>query len=490
MADYSLDYQIRYDSERNSCGILFKCFDTPNSVTVFGLSKPDVVEPLLLRVRNACLDFHRLWSFSSAESDISRINGQVDRVEVDQSTADLLREMIAFNHQTVTPTFKPDESKSLQDWADEIHTTLTNIFPQVKDEDEVAESFLSGGVDSSYVLAMSDAKRADSCGYDEERFDESLGILFDLVRSPYFTPETVAKEQGIIGQEIKMYDDSPEWRVNINLMQAMYSEHSINKDIAGTVETIAQITPEILYDCYNSYYNLNNMVLCVAGNITPEQVLAVADSKLTKDEPSVTESLMPEEPYKVKQDYIEQTLPVAVPLFSLGYKEDGGSGYVTSKESLCTAILLEAFAGEGSELYRELLDKKLINSSFAAEYIDGTGYRYISFSGESREPKLAAEIIKKAVVELHEKGISEEDFENARNCTYGRIARSWDSPSAIATDLINSQFTGREIFEPINLISGLTVNDVNERLRSELDPENFCLSVIKGIEAAVEDKSI
>ena len=231
-----------------------------------------------------------------------------------------------------------------------------------------------------------------------ERFDESLGILFDLVRSPYFTPETVAKEQGIIGQEIKMYDDSPEWRVNINLMQAMYSEHSINKDIAGTVETIAQITPEILYDCYNSYYNLNNMVLCVAGNITPEQVLAVADSKLTKDEPSVTESLMPEEPYKVKQDYIEQTLPVAVPLFSLGYKEDGGSGYVTSKESLCTAILLEAFAGEGSELYRELLDKKLINSSFAAEYIDGTGYRYISFSGESREPKLAADIIKKAVV--------------------------------------------------------------------------------------------
>ena len=99
MADYSLDYQIRYDSERNSCGILFKCFDTPNSVTVFGLSKPDVVEPLLLRVRNACLDFHRLWSFSSAESDIAHINGQVDRIEVDQSTADLLREMIAFNRQ-------------------------------------------------------------------------------------------------------------------------------------------------------------------------------------------------------------------------------------------------------------------------------------------------------------------------------------------------------------------------------------------------------
>ena len=99
MADYSLDFQIHYDSERDSCGIFFKCFDTPNSVTVFGLSNPDVVEPLLLRVRGACLGFHRLWSFSSDESDIARINRQVDRVEVDRRTADLLREMIAFNQQ-------------------------------------------------------------------------------------------------------------------------------------------------------------------------------------------------------------------------------------------------------------------------------------------------------------------------------------------------------------------------------------------------------
>ena len=320
-----------------------------------------------------------------------------------------------------------------------------------------------------------------------ERFDESLEILLDLIRSPYFTPETVAKEQGIIGQEIKMYEDSPEWRVNMNLLQAMYSEHPINKDIAGTVETIAEITPEILYDCYNSYYNLNNMVLCVAGNITPEQVLAIADKKLTADEPAVTESLIPEEPYKVKQDYIEQTLPVAVPLFSLGYKEDADSAAVTGKESLCTAIMLEAFAGEGSRLYRELLDKKLINSSFGAEYSYGIGYRHISIGGESREPELAAEIIRNAVRELHKKGISAEDFENARNCVYGRLVRSWDSPSAIANDLISSQFMGRKVFEAENLITELTVDDINERLRSELDPENFCLSVIKGIESAAED---
>ena len=72
-----------------------------------------------------------------------------------------------------TPSFAPDKTKSLDDWADEIHSTLAHIMTEVKEPNEVAESFLSGGVDSSYVLAMSDAKRADSCGYDEERFDES-----------------------------------------------------------------------------------------------------------------------------------------------------------------------------------------------------------------------------------------------------------------------------------------------------------------------------
>lgn len=72
-----------------------------------------------------------------------------------------------------TPEFHPDDSKSLEEWADEIHTTLQKIMPEVKTEDEKADSFLSGGVDSSYVLAMSDAQKADSCGYDDERFDES-----------------------------------------------------------------------------------------------------------------------------------------------------------------------------------------------------------------------------------------------------------------------------------------------------------------------------
>ena len=113
-----------------------------------------------------------------------------------------------------------------------------------------------------------------------ENFDESFEILLDFVQSPYFTEETVAKEQGIIGQEIRMYDDSPEWCVMFNMLENMYHNHPVKIDIAGTVESIAKITPDYLYQCYNTFYNLNNMVLCVAGDLTVEDVLKTADKML------------------------------------------------------------------------------------------------------------------------------------------------------------------------------------------------------------------
>lgn len=315
-----------------------------------------------------------------------------------------------------------------------------------------------------------------------DKFEESLEILLDLVQSPYFTEETVAKEQGIIGQEIKMYEDSPEWKVMMNLLQAMYQNHPINIDIAGTVETIAKITPETLYDCYNSYYNLNNMVMCIAGNVTPEQVLEIADRKLKLNDSLDTKSIFPDEPYEVAKKYVEQTLPVAVPIFELGFKEKAPKTSATIKELVCTDILLTAFSGESSALYRELIDKKLINSTFDSEYLEGNGYRAVIFSGESRNPQLAAEIIRNAVKELHKNGISEEDFQTAKRAVYGKLVAGFDNPSSIVSGIINAEFAGRKIFDSVEVIASLTAEDVNNRLKNQLDAENYALSIVKGIE--------
>lgn len=315
-----------------------------------------------------------------------------------------------------------------------------------------------------------------------ENFRESLEILLDLIQSPYFTPETVAKEQGIIGQEIKMYDDSAGWRVMMNLQQAMYHNNPVNTDIAGTVETIAEITPEILYDCYNAYYNLNNMVMVIAGNVSPYEVEEIADRKL-KDSPSAdTKSIFPDEPYEVKEKYVEQRLPVAVPMFCLGFKENAKTELPTVKEAVCTDILLEAFTGEGSELYRELLDKKLINSTFGADYFAGMGYRAVMFEGETHSPSEAAEAICKGVRKLRETGISREDFEIAKRSVYGSVVSSFDSLSTTANMLIDAEFCGKTLFDYIETVADITFEDVCERLKYQLDPENISLSVVKGID--------
>ena len=282
--------------------------------------------------------------------------------------------------------------------------------------------------------------------------------------------------------QIKMYQDSPEWMVNMNLLQALYHNHPINIDIAGTVDTIAEITPDTLYDCYNSYYNLNNMVLCVSGNVSLDDVMEVADSKLKDNEPVVTESIFPDEPYEVKQSFTEQKLPIAVPLFAVGFKENAPKSFASSKELLCTSILLKAFAGQSSALYRRLLDEKLVNANFGTEYMEGCGYRSVIFSGESREPEKAADIIKEEVVRLHETGISKEDFEIAKRSVYGGIAYSFDSNYAIAAEVINAEFTGRGIFEDADIIADITLDDINERLKEQLDPNNCSLSVIKGLD--------
>ncbi len=315
-----------------------------------------------------------------------------------------------------------------------------------------------------------------------DQFKESLEILFDLIQSPYFTPETVAKEQGIIGQEIKMYADNPDWKVFINLLQALYQNHPMNKDIAGSVESIAEITPEVLYECYNGFYNLHNMVLCVAGKVSLDEVLAVADSKLKNNEPVSTESVFPDEPYAVAKPLIEEKLPVAVPQFALGFKENAPLEYPTLKEYLCTNILLDAFGGTGSALYRRLLDENLINSGFSSSYLSGPGYRTVVFEGESREPRRAAELIQEAVVRLHETGISQEDFDIALRSVYGNFATSFESPASIAYEFVNAHFSRHGVFEAADILAAVTLDDINERLSHQLDPQNCALSLITGIE--------
>lgn len=313
-----------------------------------------------------------------------------------------------------------------------------------------------------------------------EKFEESLEILLDFVQSPYFTAETVAKEQGIIGQEIKMYDDSPDWRVTFNTLAGMYHKHPVRIDIAGTVESIAEITADKLYECYNSFYNLNNMVLCIAGNTTVEQVLSVADRMLKPCEKHKIENIFEDEPYEVPQKYVEQKFPVTIPLFCLGFKENVGSKAATTQQLAYTDILLFMMASSSSKLYNKLLEDGLINATFYYEHQEGPNYSAVVFGGESRNPKKTAEIIKDAIREFKSSGIDRQEFELAKRAVYGDAISGFNSTEGIANTLVDMYFNGRELFAYVDSIANATVEDIEKRLAEMLDPDNCTLSVVVG----------
>lgn len=307
----------------------------------------------------------------------------------------------------------------------------------------------------------------------------SLEILLDFVQSPYFTEETVKKEQGIIGQEIKMYEDDPGWCSMFNMLKGMYHKHPIKNDIAGTVESISKITPEYLYRCYNTFYNLSNMALVVVGNAECDKVLDICDKLLKRTEPMQVERIYEAEPETVVEPYIEQKMSVALPLFQLGFKESVKGKHIDEKTIAETEIILDAMASDASPLFKRLYDMQLINeSSFSYEFFEGEGHAAVMFGGESRDPQKVAEEINKEIKKLKEIGIDKETFEISKRSIYGSNISGLNSSSAIANAMISMKFNGRELYKYIDSLAVITLEDVNRRLREIMMEDKAVLSVI------------
>lgn len=311
------------------------------------------------------------------------------------------------------------------------------------------------------------------------KFQESLEILLDFVTHPYFTEKTVQKEQGIIGQEIQMCRDEAGWEALFSLLRAMYKTHPVRIDIAGTVESIAEITPELLYKCYETFYNFSNMVLCVAGNVTPDEVLSVADRLLKPQKPIEIERKFHREPREVAESYTEETLSVAFPIFSLGFKEAVETPERSLREILISDIILEAVAGKTSAFYSELLEARLINTSFESEYFCGYGYAAWIFTGESPDGREVQKRITARIRALQESGISKADFERIRKKLYGRSIMQFNDIDGIANAMVSAYFCKEGLFDETEILQSLTLDEVNARLRTALQTDCASLSVIK-----------
>ena len=311
-----------------------------------------------------------------------------------------------------------------------------------------------------------------------DNFKESLSILMHLVTEPYFTPHTVEKEQGIIGQEIKMYDDSPEWRVMFNLMEALFEKHPLKIDIAGTVDTIAQITADTLYTCYNAFYNLNNMALAIAGNFEVQDVLDLADEILKPAEPMTAQRILVDEPAQVVKHRVEQQLPVATPLFQIGFKAVPKSKEENLINQVYDEILLDTIAGEHTALYRSMYDEGIINSTFVGEVMAGRDFAVTLFEGESRDPDKVYEALCGEIRRMQREGIDRDAFERSRRAIYGRYLGMYARVDSVASLMLTTQFGGADMYTVLEAAAGATYEMLTARLLEAFDPERSALSVV------------
>lgn len=310
-------------------------------------------------------------------------------------------------------------------------------------------------------------------------FKKNLEILLDFVQNPYFTQATVEKEQGIIGQEIDMYKDVPDWEVMFNCLMNMYHNLPVRIDIAGTHESIAQISAETLYGCYDNFYNLHNMVLSVAGNVSVDEVIEVADKMLKPVEGKMAQRKVIDEPKEVVSSYVEEKLSVATPQFMFGFKENRDTPERTAKEEVTMEILLDMISGQSSELYRRLFDGKLINNSFGFEYFTGFGYSCVFFAGESTDPKAVADEIVKEIKSFRENGFDKAAFDRTKKKLYGRMIMGMNDVDGIANNMAISYFAGEDIFTDFEIYKTVTLEDVEELFKNTLDENYSVLSVIK-----------
>lgn len=315
-----------------------------------------------------------------------------------------------------------------------------------------------------------------------ERFDENLDILLDFVRHPYFTEQTVQKEQGIIGQEIRMYDDDANWRVFFNLLCSVYSQHPVRIDIAGTVESIAKIDAKLLYKCYETFYNPSNMFLCIAGPVDADKILAKVDEVMAGAKGVEIERGTFTEPSGVLRERFEVSMPVAMPMFTIGYKEDcSDNPEKPLRERVETDIMLEILAGKSSRLYNDLLDKGLINDQFGCSYFTGYGVAVEMFEGESGNPDAVAEAIEAELCRMRAEGISDSEFIRAKNALYGKNVMMYNSVERVAAALVGAAIENCGIFEVQDIYDSVTKSDIEACVARQMSADRRAISIVNPI---------
>ena len=314
-------------------------------------------------------------------------------------------------------------------------------------------------------------------------FEDNLRTLLGFVSQPWFTPESVEKEQGIIGQEIRMCEDDPNHEVYYQLMECMYANHPVRIRVAGTVESIADITADTLYQCHGAFYRPGNMVLCAAGSVEPQRVADIAQEVLEKDPSSATITDHGRaEPAETVRRYAQRSMAVSIPLFEIGFKGNPAPKGEGLRQRLLAELACDVLFSSSAPLYSRLYEQGLINGSFDSSYDALPGCACLIAGGESRDPERVLDEVLKEADRLGKQGIDPALWEQLKKAAYGSMVRQLNSLEDTCFELAQAHFDGEDYLSFPQCFQSIERTDAEALLREWCVEKRSSLSVIRPLD--------
>ena len=314
-------------------------------------------------------------------------------------------------------------------------------------------------------------------------FEENLRTLLSFVSVPWFTPESVDKEQGIIAQEIRMGEDDPNDEAYYGLLESMYVSHPVRNQVAGTVESISRITADTLYQCHRAFYRPGNMVLCAAGDIDPQRVAAIAEEVLGQERSTAADTDWGRtEPEQAVRRYAERAMPVSIPLFELGFKGKPAPRGEGLRQELVGSLVCDVLFSSSAPLYSRLYEEGLINSSFDSSYDALPGCACLVAGGESRDPQRVLDEVLKEAARLAREGIDPDLWDRLKRAAYGTMVRRLNSLDDTCYELAQAHFDGEDYLSFPQLFQSIERSDAEILLREWCVEDRAALSVIRPLD--------
>lgn len=343
------------------------------------------------------------------------------------------------------------------------HFLEHKLFEQ--EDGNVLETYTSMGASPNAATGFSSTYYYFNC---TDRFEDCLRLLLHFVFHPYLTPENVEKEKGIIEQEIRMYEDDPYYQSMLGVIRLLYQKNPVRNDIAGSVEDIRGLTPDLLMKCYNTFYRPDNMCLTIVADEEPSKIQAlVKEAEIPcRILPGVRRISEPE-PAALYGKMDRKTMDVALPLFHFGFKDrhQDYQGTARVRRDLAGTIAKDLLFGRHTDFYEQMYAEGLINQEFGASYEIEREFALAMISGETQQPEAVEDRVRRHLAKIAEKGLDVADFEMVRASMAGKMLKRLNSPDSLGTMICISSLQGVQAFDYFTACGTITFDEVDRVFR-------------------------